>query len=90
MKKYWLKILLILTFLFSAFLLISSARLDSQTTDEAIHLVAGYSYLTAHDFRLNPEHPPLIKELSALPILLMKNVTPFLTIVEAITGNVVS
>ncbi len=42
---------------------------SSQTSDEAAHLAAGYSYLKAGDFRLNPEHPPLIKELAALPLL---------------------
>jgi len=41
----------------------------SQTSDEAAHLAAGYAYLTKGDFRLNPEHPPLIKEWSALPLL---------------------
>jgi hypothetical protein len=42
---------------------------SSQTSDEAVHLTAGYSYLKAGDFRLNPEHPPLVKELAALPLL---------------------
>src|SRR3989454_5190910 len=42
---------------------------SSQTSDEAAHLAAGYSYLKTADFRLNPEHPPLIKELAALPLL---------------------
>ncbi|HYV85656.1 MAG TPA: glycosyltransferase family 39 protein [Patescibacteria group bacterium] len=42
---------------------------SSQTSDEAAHLSAGYSYLKTADFRLNPEHPPLIKELAALPLL---------------------
>jgi Dolichyl-phosphate-mannose-protein mannosyltransferase len=42
---------------------------SSQTSDEAAHLAAGYSYLTTADFRLNPEHPPLLKELAALPLL---------------------
>jgi hypothetical protein len=41
----------------------------SQTSDEAAHLAAGYSYLTKGDFRLNPEHPPLIKEWAALPLV---------------------
>ena len=44
---------------------------SSQTSDEAAHIAAGYSYLKAADFRLNPEHPPLIKEWSALPLLLL-------------------
>jgi len=33
----------------------------SPTSDETAHLVAGYSYLVTHDYRLNPEHPPLAK-----------------------------
>ncbi len=39
------------------------------TTDEVPHISAGYSYLSQKDFRLNPEHPPLIKDLAALPLL---------------------
>ncbi len=46
-------------------------RESSQTSDEAIHLAAGYAYLRARDFSLNPEHPPLIKELAALPLLVL-------------------
>jgi hypothetical protein len=42
---------------------------SSQTSDEAAHLAAGYSYLVEGDYRLNPEHPPLIKMLAALPLL---------------------
>ena len=45
-------------------------RANSQTHDEAVHLTAGYSYLATHEFRLNPEHPPLLKEWAALPIYL--------------------
>jgi len=44
---------------------------SSQTSDEAAHIAAGYSYLSSADFRLNPEHPPLIKEWAALPLLLL-------------------
>ncbi|MBI5038082.1 MAG: glycosyltransferase family 39 protein [Candidatus Kerfeldbacteria bacterium] len=50
---------------------ISSIRLETQTTDEGAHLAAGYSYLATGDFRLNREHPPLIKELAALPLYLI-------------------
>ena len=46
-----------------------SLRGDSITTDESPHIVSGYSYLTQKDMRLNPEHPPLIKDLAALPLL---------------------
>lgn len=40
----------------------------SETIDESTHLAAGYTYLTTHDYRLNPEHPPLLKMIAALPI----------------------
>jgi hypothetical protein len=36
-------------------------RLDSFTLDEPYHIVAGTSYVRLGDFRLNPEHPPLMK-----------------------------
>ena len=49
---------------------------NSQTVDEATHLAAGYSYLTTRDFRLDAEHPPFIKELQALPLLLFYGI-PF-------------
>src|SRR3990167_6792731 len=39
---------------------------DSATMDELAHIPAGYSYLSERDYRLNPEHPPLIKDLSAI------------------------
>src|SRR5437773_6386232 len=41
---------------------------NSPTYDEAAHLAAGYSYFARRDFRLNPEHPPLIKQLLVLPL----------------------
>lgn len=41
----------------------------SATFDETSHLPAGYSALRWHDYRLNPEHPPLIKLWAALPLL---------------------
>jgi len=47
------------------------ARFNSQTTDEAVHLSAGYTYLARRDFRYNPEHPILIKALCAVPLLFM-------------------
>lgn len=38
-----------------------ATRLDGFTYDEAYHITAGVSYLKHADFRLNPEHPPLVK-----------------------------
>ena len=54
----WLALLLIaLAILRSAI----STRLDGFTIDEAYHIAAGVSYVKYHDFRINPEHPPLVK-----------------------------
>lgn len=44
---------------------------DSATMDELAHIPAGFSYLTQKDYRLNPEHPPLMKDLAALPLLFL-------------------
>ena len=72
MKKttiYFLAILFIVTsFVFSFF----AMRGDSGTTDEIAHIPSGYTYLRYHDYRLNPEHPPLIKEISAFPLIFQK------------------
>jgi hypothetical protein len=46
-----------------------SVRQLSSTADEGAHLYAGYQYWTARDFGLNPEHPPLLKLVAALPLL---------------------
>ncbi|MGE0639908.1 MAG: hypothetical protein AB7G12_08245 [Thermoanaerobaculia bacterium] len=52
-----------------ACLALRAAAGSAPTYDEPTHLAAGYSYLRFHDFRLNPEHPPLVKLLAALPLL---------------------
>ena len=44
---------------------------DSAIFDETAHIPAGYSYLTMHDMRLNPEHPPLLKDLAGLPLIFL-------------------
>ena len=54
-----------------AVLLVSSVRQQSQTFDESTHLFAGYEYWKHADFGRNPEHPPIVKLLAALPLLPM-------------------
>ncbi len=44
---------------------------NSLTTDEGVHLAAGWSYHVTGDYRLNAEHPPLLKKLATLPMLSM-------------------
>ena len=46
-------------------------RGDSAIVDEIAHIPAGYSYLKYGDYRLNPEHPPLLKDLAAAPLLIL-------------------
>lgn len=55
----------------AGFLAIGSMWNDSSVRDEMPHIVAGYSYLTKLDYRINPEHPPLVKEAAAFPLLFM-------------------
>jgi hypothetical protein len=44
---------------------------ESTTMDEKAHIPAGYSYVRYQDMRINPEHPPLIKDLAGLPLLFL-------------------
>lgn len=42
---------------------------ESLTFDEGDHMFAGYMMWHSGDFGLNPEHPPLVKLLAAVPLL---------------------
>ncbi len=57
--------------LISAVVMLVLARADSLTMDELAHIPSGYSYVRYLDFRLNPEHPPILKALSGFPLLFM-------------------
>lgn len=48
---------------------LTSLRQKGTTADECAHLPAGYTYVAFGDFRMNPEHPPLVKALSGLALL---------------------
>jgi len=52
-------------------LAITSLWDDSFIVDEIPHVGAGYSYVTKGDFRLNPEHPPLAKDVAGLALSLL-------------------
>ncbi len=66
----------VVVFLVGGYLLVSLAKKETQTIDEGVHISAGYSYLLTNDFRLNPEHPPLAKQLAAVPLLFTRPVIP--------------
>jgi len=48
---------------------------DANTMDELAHTPAGYSYIVKQDMRLNPEHPPLLKDLAGLSVWLGSKIT---------------
>ncbi|HYM61390.1 MAG TPA: hypothetical protein VEZ11_10910 [Thermoanaerobaculia bacterium] len=53
-----------------AFTLLVIGNIDatSPTVDETTHLAAGWSYRALGDYRLNAEHPPLLKRIAALAV----------------------
>jgi len=61
--------LVAVTLAVSAVLGVSSLWTDGPTFDEPPYVIAGYGYLTDARFDINPEHPPLWKELGAVPLL---------------------
>lgn len=66
--------LLLVLFLQLAF----SVRQESISWDEGDHLFSGYMMWKQHDYGLNPEHPPLVKLVAALPLLPMRLRVPAL------------
>ena len=52
-------------------LAIAASRAQSSTFDEPIHLPPGSLSLTLGDHRMNPDHPPLVRRLAALPLLFL-------------------
>ncbi len=78
-SSFWHKVILGILIVGYLFMTITSSLGDSTTSDERIHLVSGVSYLRQHTYALNPEHPPLIKILSAslVTFLNFRGVNPF-------------
>ena len=59
-------IVLLLAFAFQSF---GASRTKSATFDEPAHIGAGLAYLQAGAFVANAQHPPLLKQISALSML---------------------
>lgn len=64
-------ILLLLILGVSFALSIGAMKDDTATFDERAHIPAAYSSVRYGDMRLNPEHPPLLKDLAGLPLLFL-------------------
>ena len=70
-KRYLIVSILLVIFFVQA---VTSMLQKSPTADEAAHHIApGYSFMKTRDFRLNSTGPPLMEELSAIPLLFMKD-----------------
>lgn len=67
--KIWELILLAMILLGFFMLSLNSLKQNSVTIDEFAHLPAGISYLRTRDFRMYPHSPPLLRMISALPVL---------------------
>src|SRR5690349_7440388 len=69
----------VLTGMVVAFLAVSLLLLSRKGLfiDDSMHMPAGYSYLLTHDYRLNQEHPPLIKLLGGLGLWRLHPQFPF-------------
>ncbi len=48
----------------------------SVTVDEIVYIAAGYSYLRTHDYRMNRDHPPLMKMIAGVPLLFLNPTLP--------------
>lgn len=75
-RRTWVRFVVLGLLVIQAALITSSIRRESLTFDEPDHMYAGYRMWTAADYGLNPEHPPLVKLLAAVPLLGQKLWTP--------------
>ncbi len=75
MSKTLTNSLAVLMLIFMLGIAFGSMLDDSAIMDEVAHLPAGYSYIEKMDMRLNPEHPPLIKDLAGGAIWLYSKIT---------------
>src|SRR3989338_4044520 len=72
LKLKIVKTIILFSLLFLTFLLpFLSMQNFSPASDEVTHLPSGYSYLRTGEIKLNPQHPPLIKMLAAIPLLFL-------------------
>jgi 4-amino-4-deoxy-L-arabinose transferase-like glycosyltransferase len=70
LKRSWVQIsAVVFLLLILEFQLLYSVKRESLSFDEGDHIFSGYMSLKHQDFGLNPEHPPLVKMIAALPLL---------------------
>lgn len=67
---------MVLIIFVSGILMLRAAKEDSAIVDELAHIPAGYANVRYLDYRLNPEHPPVVKAIAALPLLFQQVTFP--------------
>ena len=72
----------------SFILMLTASFQESAIMDELAHIPAGYGYVKYLDYRLNPEHPPLIKAIAAFPLLFQNLNFPIIDIGEMSVAKV--
>jgi 4-amino-4-deoxy-L-arabinose transferase-like glycosyltransferase len=68
-KKRWIWVGVACLLLVQAAQMAFVVHRESLTFDEGDHMFAGYMMWHTGDYGLNPEHPPLVKLLAAIPVL---------------------
>jgi len=83
------KFTVFLILLASLLLMVNVSLQEAGTQDELAHIPAGYSYVKYFDYRLNPEHPPLVKMMAGAPLLLLdlEFPTDHLAWIDAVNGQ---
>ena len=56
--------------LFFTVLSVGSALRESLTFDEIVHIEEGYNALLKHEFLVDTNNPPLIREIAVIPLVL--------------------
>jgi len=69
MKRILPALLIVAVAIAAGWFLLRGASRESPIIDEPPHITAGYTYLHFQDYRLNPEHPPFTKVVSAVFLL---------------------
>jgi len=81
--SYWFALFLLFAFFLSTLFIIHGKFWEglkfsgfALTSDEVSHIPAGYYYLRTKKYFINAEHPPLIKDISAIPLLFLNPKLP--------------
>lgn len=76
LKKHWVVIILVLVMATSFSLMFYSAKRDSLTIDEKVHIPSGYLHTWKGNYLFNPEHPPLLNDLAGFSARIANPILP--------------